>query len=76
MPNITITNLTATDANGYRTVTGTFDGKTRRVSLPISELEKLTFEQSQARFVAEFKKLFDAEPKPYPLPFTEITVSV
>jgi hypothetical protein len=76
MPNITTTNLTATDVNGYCTVTGTFDGKTRCVSLPISELEKLTFEQSQARFVAEFKKLWDLEPKPYPLLFTEITVSV
>lgn len=76
MPNITITNLTATDAYGQRTLTGTVDGKSRSVSLPIAELEKLTFEQSQARFVAEFKKLLDAEPKTYPLPFSEITVEL
>ena len=76
MPNLTITDITAVDAYGQRTVTGTVDGKSRSVSLPIAELEKLTFEQSQARFVAEFKKLLDAEPKPYPLPFSQITVEL
>ena len=76
MPNITITNLTATDAYGQRTVTGTVDGKSRSVSLPIAELEKLPFEQSKAKFIAEFKKLLDSEPRPYPLPFSDITISI
>lgn len=76
MPNITITNLTAIDAYGLRTISGTVEGKTRSVSLPIAELENLSFEQSQERFVAEFKKILDAEPKPYALPFSQITITL
>jgi hypothetical protein len=76
MPNLIITNLTAIDAYGLRTITGTVDGKTRSVSLPIVELAPLTFEEAQGRFIAEFRKLLDAEPKPYPLPFSEITITL
>jgi hypothetical protein len=75
MANLTITDITAVDAYGLRTISGTVEGKRRSVSLPIAELEKLTFEQSQERFVFELKKLLDAEPKPYPLPFSNITIN-
>jgi hypothetical protein len=76
MPQLTITDIFATDADGMRTVTGSCNGVVRRISMPIAELERLTFEESQARFIAEFRKLLDADPKPYPLPFSEFTVEI
>lgn len=76
MPNLTITSLSASDAYGVRTVTGFCNGVVRRVSIPIAELSSLSFEEAQGRFIAEFRKLLEADPKPYPLPFSEITVEL
>jgi hypothetical protein len=76
MPQLTITDIFATDADGMRTVTGSCNGVVRRISVPILELERLTFEAAQARFIEEFRKLLALDPKPYPLPFTEITVEL
>jgi hypothetical protein len=76
MPQLTITDIFATDADGMRTVTGSCNGVVRRISVPILELERLTFEEAQARFIAEFRKLLELDPKPYPLPFSEFTVEI
>ena len=76
MPQLTITDIFATDADGLRTVTGSCNGVVKRISMPIAELERLTFEEAQGRFIAEFRKLLEADPKPYPLPFSEITVEL
>lgn len=76
MPQLVITDLFALDADGVRTVIGSCNGVVRRVSIPIVELASLSFEDAQARFVAEFRKLLDADPKPYPLPFSEITIEL
>jgi hypothetical protein len=76
MPQLTITDIFATDADGMRTVTGSCNGVVRRISMPIEEIERLTFEESQARFIAEFRKLLELDPKPYPLPFSEFTVEI
>jgi hypothetical protein len=73
---ITVTDLTATDANGLRTVSGVVNGSRRQVSIPLAELEALTFEAARARFVEEFRRQIEADPKPYPLPFSEITVEI
>lgn len=76
MPQLTITDMFATDADGMRTVTGSCNGVVRRISMPIAELEHLTFEDAQARFIEEFRKLLALDPKPYPLPFSEFTVEI
>ena len=76
MPQLVITDLFALDADGVRTVIGSCNGVVRRVSIPIVELAPLSFEDAQARFVAEFRKLLEADPKPYPLPFSEITIEL
>ena len=73
---ITVTDLTATDANGLRTVSGVCNGSRRQVSIPLAEVESLTFEAAQARFVEEFRRQIESDPKPYPLPFSEITVEL
>jgi hypothetical protein len=73
---ITVTDLIATDANGLRTVSGVFAGTRRQVSIPLAELEALTFEGAQARFVEEFRRQIESDPKPYPLPFSEFTVEI
>jgi hypothetical protein len=71
---ITITDLSAIDANGLRTVTGVVNGVTRQVSLPIAELEPLTFEDATALFIEGFRLQLASDPKPYPLPFNSITI--
>lgn len=76
MPQLVITDMFASDAYGVRTVTGSCNGVVRRVSIPIAELAPLAFEEAQGRFIAEFRKLLEADPKPYPLPFSEITVEL
>jgi hypothetical protein len=72
--NMTITDLSAIDANGLRTVTGVVNGVTRQVSLPIAELEPLTFEEATARFIERFRLQLASDPKPYPLPFSSFTI--
>lgn len=76
MPSLVITDIFASDANGLRTVTGSCNGVVRRVSIPIVELAPLSFEDAQARFVEEFRRQIESDPKPYPLPFSEITVEL
>lgn len=76
MPQLTITDIFASDADGMRTVTGSCNGIVRRISMPIAELERLTFEAAQARFVEEFRRQIESDPKPYPLPFSEFTVEL
>ncbi len=66
----------ATDANGLRTVSGVLAGTRRQVSIPLAELEALTFEAAQARFIEEFRRQIESDPKPYPLPFSEFTVEI
>lgn len=73
---IVVTDLTATDANGLRTVSGVCSGSRRQVSIPLAELEALTFEAAQARFIEEFRRQIESDPKPYPLPFSEFTVEI
>lgn len=73
---ITVTDLTATDANGLRTVSGVVNGSRRQVSIPLAELEALTFHAAQLRFIEEFRRLIESDPKPYPLPFSEFTVEL
>ncbi len=73
---VIVSNLTAEDRAGVRTVSGTVGGVARSASLPSAMLDALPLEASIELFKGEFRRQLDAEPRPYPLPFSEIVVEV
>lgn len=69
-----ITDLSAVDCRGVRTITGCVDGTYRSVSESISVLSELTQEQAQMHFIGHLLEQIESEPKPYDLGITSITL--